>query len=92
MAENGSAQGSNSMDAKWSREQIELQRRRNTAYWAKNSGRLRSKNIFTALAIGGAVLSIYGYTFFSVSQEKFLDELEDEAKVVRANYRKTSSN
>lgn len=25
-----------------------------------------------------------GYTFYSVSQERFLDELEDEAKAARA--------
>lgn len=95
MAEKGSSQGSGSMDAKQetlTREQIELTRRRDMAYWVKNSGKLRSKNLITGLAIGGIVLGIYGYTFFSVSQEKFLDELEDEAKVVRANYPKTSAN
>ncbi|XP_075701594.1 cytochrome c oxidase assembly factor 3 homolog, mitochondrial [Rhinoderma darwinii] len=95
MAENGRTQGSGTMDAKQekpSREQIELLRRKEMAYWAKNSGKLRSRNVITGLAIGGIVLGIYGYTFFSVSQEKFLDELEDEAKVVRANYPKTSAN
>ncbi|XP_044154052.1 cytochrome c oxidase assembly factor 3 homolog, mitochondrial [Bufo gargarizans] len=90
MADKGSAHGPGSMEQeKLTREQI---RSREMAYWAKNSGRLRTRNIFTGLAIGGIVLGIYGYTFFSVSQEKFLDELEDEAKVVRANYPKTSAN
>ncbi|KAG8565925.1 hypothetical protein GDO81_013033 [Engystomops pustulosus] len=95
MAEKGSAQGSGSMDAKQenlTREQIELIRRREMAHWAKNSGKLRTKNIITGLVIGGVVLGIYGYSFFSVAQERFLDELEDEAKVARANYRKTSAN
>ncbi|XP_073539704.1 cytochrome c oxidase assembly factor 3 homolog, mitochondrial [Phyllobates terribilis] len=95
MAEKGSTQGSGSMDAKQqqtlTREQMALLRRREMAKWA-NSGKLRTRNIITGLAIGGVVLGIYGYTFFSVSQEKFLDELEDEAKVVRANYPKTSAN
>ncbi|XP_066485314.1 cytochrome c oxidase assembly factor 3 homolog, mitochondrial [Tiliqua scincoides] len=51
---------------------------------------LKVRNTFTALAIGAVVLGIYGYTFYSVSQERFLDELELEAKVVRAQAAKTS--
>ncbi|KAM4817984.1 cytochrome c oxidase assembly factor 3 homolog, mitochondrial-like [Thomomys bottae] len=42
------------------------------------------QNIVTGLGIGALVLPIYGYTFYSVSQEHFLDELEDEAKAARA--------
>lgn len=38
----------------------------------------------TGLGIGALVLAIYGYTFYSVAQERFLDELEDEAKAARA--------
>lgn len=38
----------------------------------------------TGLGIGALVLAIYAYTFYSVSQERFLDELEDEAKAARA--------
>ncbi|XP_069608005.1 cytochrome c oxidase assembly factor 3 homolog, mitochondrial [Ranitomeya imitator] len=99
MAEKGSTQGSGARDAKQQQqqqqaltpEQMALLRRREMAQWA-NSGKLRMRNVITGLAIGGVVLGIYGYTFFSVSQEKFLDELEDEAKVVRANYPKTSAN
>ncbi|KAF3828106.1 hypothetical protein GH733_001341 [Mirounga leonina] len=30
------------------------------------------------------VLAIHVYTFYSVSQERFLDELEDEAKAAQA--------
>lgn len=37
----------------------------------------------TGLGIGALVLAIYGYTY-SVAQERFLDELEDEAKAARA--------
>ncbi|CAJ0940872.1 unnamed protein product [Ranitomeya imitator] len=107
MAEKGSTQGSGARDAKKQQqqqqqaltpEQMALLRRREMAQWA-NSGKLRMRNVITGLAIGGVVLGICfltgstdGYTFFSVSQEKFLDELEDEAKVVRANYPKTSAN
>ncbi|XP_063816125.1 cytochrome c oxidase assembly factor 3 homolog, mitochondrial [Pseudophryne corroboree] len=100
MAEKGSAQGSEPQFAhkvdpkldKLTPEQLEFMRRREMAQWAKNSGKIRSRNILTALTIGGIVLGIYGYTFFSVSQEKFLDELENEAKVARAHYPKTSAN
>ncbi|XP_075033501.1 cytochrome c oxidase assembly factor 3 homolog, mitochondrial [Mixophyes fleayi] len=100
MAEKGGTQGSEPPFAqkvdpkreKISPEQMEFIRKREMAQWAKQSGKLRSRNILTGLTIGGIVLGIYGYTFFSVSQEKFLDELEDEAKVARANYPKTSAN
>ncbi|XP_006869952.1 PREDICTED: cytochrome c oxidase assembly protein 3 homolog, mitochondrial-like [Chrysochloris asiatica] len=44
----------------------------------------RTQNIVTGLGIGALVLGIYGYTFYSVSQKRFLDELEDEAKAARA--------
>ncbi|CAD7690816.1 unnamed protein product [Nyctereutes procyonoides] len=36
-----------------------------------------------ACCIGAVVLAIYGYTSYSVSQEHFLDELEDEVKAAR---------
>ncbi|XP_016161298.1 PREDICTED: cytochrome c oxidase assembly factor 3 homolog, mitochondrial, partial [Ficedula albicollis] len=38
--------------------------------------RLRSRNVLLALGIGAVTFGIYGYTFYSVSQERFLDELE----------------
>ncbi|XP_073464485.1 cytochrome c oxidase assembly factor 3 homolog, mitochondrial [Aquarana catesbeiana] len=96
--ETGSGEGSEPKYAqridpkKLTPEQLEYIRRKEMAQWAKRSGKLRSRNIITGLAIGGIVLGIYGYTFFSVSQEKFLDELEEEAKVARARYPKTSAN
>ncbi|XP_038019196.1 cytochrome c oxidase assembly factor 3 homolog, mitochondrial [Motacilla alba alba] len=49
--------------------------------------RLRSRNVLLALGIGAVTLGIYGYTFYSVSQERFLDELEQEAEEARARAR-----
>ncbi|XP_053309913.1 cytochrome c oxidase assembly factor 3 homolog, mitochondrial [Spea bombifrons] len=100
MAEKRNAQGSavkyaqpiDSKRDKLNPEQVQFMRKAEIAQWGKNAGRLRSRNFITGLAIGGIVLGIYGYTFYSVSQEKFLDELENEAKVARANYPKTSAN
>ncbi|NXX43603.1 COA3 factor, partial [Tricholaema leucomelas] len=46
--------------------------------------RLRSRNLLLALGIGAVTLGVYGYTFYSVSQERFLDELEQEAEAARA--------
>lgn len=51
---------------------------------------LKVRNTLTALAIGAVVVGIYGYTFYSVSQERFLDELELEAKVVQTQAAKTT--
>uniref|UniRef100_A0ACB8ETT6 Uncharacterized protein n=1 Tax=Sphaerodactylus townsendi TaxID=933632 RepID=A0ACB8ETT6_9SAUR len=52
---------------------------------------LKVRNALTALAIGAVVVGIYGYTFYSVSQEHFLEQLELEAKAVRAQAAKTSA-
>ncbi|XP_027751814.1 cytochrome c oxidase assembly factor 3 homolog, mitochondrial [Empidonax traillii] len=49
--------------------------------------RLRGRNTLLALGIGALTLGIYGYTFYSVSQERFLDELEQEAEAARARAR-----
>uniref|UniRef100_A0A672ULM2 Cytochrome c oxidase assembly factor 3 n=1 Tax=Strigops habroptila TaxID=2489341 RepID=A0A672ULM2_STRHB len=49
--------------------------------------RLRGRNVLLALGIGAVTLGIYGYTFYSVSQERFLDELEQEAEAARARAR-----
>ncbi|XP_050767929.1 cytochrome c oxidase assembly factor 3 homolog, mitochondrial [Gymnogyps californianus] len=46
--------------------------------------RLRGRNVLLALGIGAVTFGIYGYTFYSVSQERFLDELEQEAEAARA--------
>ncbi|XP_037266983.1 cytochrome c oxidase assembly factor 3 homolog, mitochondrial [Falco biarmicus] len=49
--------------------------------------RLRGRNALVALGFGAVVLGIYGYTFYSVSQERFLDDLEQEAEAARARAR-----
>ncbi|KAM4622895.1 cytochrome c oxidase assembly factor 3 homolog, mitochondrial [Discoglossus pictus] len=100
MAEKSSSQGSSAKYAqrvdpkseKLTLEQLDSMRKAELAQWGKNARKLRGRNLMTGLGIGGIVLGIYAYTFYSVSQEKFLDELEDEAKVMRASLPKTSAN
>lgn len=43
----------------------------------------RKNNLITAVALGGTVLAIYGYSMFAVKQEKFLDDFEEPVKVVK---------
>ncbi|XP_036429216.1 cytochrome c oxidase assembly factor 3 homolog, mitochondrial [Colossoma macropomum] len=76
-----------------SREQLQFIRQAELAQWKKRSQKLRGRNIITGLAIGAAVMGIYGYTFYSVSQERIMDELDEEAKAA-AKYRvpKTGAN
>ncbi|CDQ63754.1 cytochrome c oxidase assembly factor 3 homolog, mitochondrial [Oncorhynchus nerka] len=62
------------------------------AQWKKKSQQLRGRNIATGLAIGAIVMGIYGYTFYSVKQEKIMDELDEEAKVARMGGAKTGAN
>ncbi|XP_048416603.1 cytochrome c oxidase assembly factor 3 homolog, mitochondrial [Stegostoma tigrinum] len=66
------------------KEQIEFMQKVELAQWHKNMQKRSGRNVITGLAIGAIVLGIYGYTFYSVSQERFLDDLEEEAKGVRA--------
>ncbi|XP_038634685.1 cytochrome c oxidase assembly factor 3 homolog, mitochondrial [Scyliorhinus canicula] len=76
-----------------SKEQIEFVRRVELAQWHKNLQKRRGRNVLTGLAIGAVVLGIYGYTFYSVSQERFLDDLEEEANSARRRHdSKTSVN
>ncbi|KAK9965062.1 hypothetical protein ABG768_004174 [Culter alburnus] len=63
-----------------SKEQLQFIRQVELAQWKKNTGKLRGRNVATGLAIGAVVLGIYGYTFYSVSQEKIMDEIDEEAK------------
>ncbi|AWP18040.1 putative cytochrome c oxidase assembly factor 3 -like mitochondrial [Scophthalmus maximus] len=49
----------------------------------KKTKLLRGRNAATGLAIGALVLGIYGYTFYSVSQEHIVDEMDEEAKRAR---------
>ncbi|XP_077080792.1 cytochrome c oxidase assembly factor 3 homolog, mitochondrial [Siphateles boraxobius] len=62
------------------REQLQFIRQVELAQWKKKTGQLRGRNVATGLAIGAVVLGIYGYTFYSVSQEKIMDEIDEEAK------------
>ncbi|EHB18360.1 Coiled-coil domain-containing protein 56 [Heterocephalus glaber] len=61
--------------------QLQSIRQVQLAQWQKT---LPHRNIVIGLGIGALVLGIYGYTIYSISQERFLDELEDEAKAARA--------
>ncbi|KFO28547.1 cytochrome c oxidase assembly factor 3 homolog, mitochondrial [Fukomys damarensis] len=64
--------------------QLHFMRQVQLAQWQKTLPQRRTRNVVTALGIGALVLGIYGYTMYSISQERFLDELEDEAKAARA--------
>ncbi|XP_026170717.1 cytochrome c oxidase assembly factor 3 homolog, mitochondrial [Mastacembelus armatus] len=75
-----------------SQEQMHFIRQTELEQWKKKTQKLRSRNIVTGLAIGAVVLGIYGYTFFSVSQERIMDELDEEAKRVRMQGPKTGAN
>ncbi|XP_054449860.1 cytochrome c oxidase assembly factor 3 homolog, mitochondrial [Pteronotus mesoamericanus] len=64
--------------------QLQFMRQVQFAQWQKTLPQRRARNIVTGLGIGAVVLAIYGYTIYSVSQERFLDELEDEVRAARA--------
>ncbi|XP_017290285.3 cytochrome c oxidase assembly factor 3 homolog, mitochondrial [Kryptolebias marmoratus] len=66
-----------------SREQMHFVRQVELQQWKKKSSKLWSRNAVTGLAIGALVLGIYGYTFYSVSQERIMDEIDEEAKRLR---------
>ncbi|XP_045692856.1 cytochrome c oxidase assembly factor 3 homolog, mitochondrial [Phyllostomus hastatus] len=72
-------------------EQLQFMRQVQLAQWQKTLPQRRTRNILTGLGIGAVVLAIYGYTFYSVSQERFLDELEEEVKAARARARERAS-
>ncbi|KAJ7984877.1 hypothetical protein DPEC_G00359330 [Dallia pectoralis] len=74
------------------RDELYFIRQAELAQWKKKSQKLRGRNIATGLAIGAIVMGIYGYTFYSVSQEKIMDELDDQAKVARMRASKTGAN
>ncbi|XP_060795440.1 cytochrome c oxidase assembly factor 3 homolog, mitochondrial [Neoarius graeffei] len=63
------------------REQLQFIRQAELAQWRKKSQKLRTRNVITGLAIGTLVMGIYGYTVYSVSQERIMDELDEEAMV-----------
>ncbi|KAM9772867.1 cytochrome c oxidase assembly factor 3 homolog, mitochondrial [Syngnathus typhle] len=73
-----------------SRDQLHFIRQVELEQWKKKTQTLRTRNVVTGIAIGALVLGIYGYTFYSVSQERIMDELDEEAK--RARTPKTGAN
>lgn len=44
--------------------------------------RLRRNNLITGCLFGVGVLSIYGYSIWSVRQESFLDDFDEPAKII----------
>ncbi|XP_073346348.1 cytochrome c oxidase assembly factor 3 homolog, mitochondrial isoform X1 [Pagrus major] len=75
-----------------SQEQIHFIRQIELEQWKKKTQKLRTRNVVTGLAIGALVMGIYGYTFFSVSQERIMDEIDEEAKRARLEGPKTGGN
>ncbi|XP_030257129.1 cytochrome c oxidase assembly factor 3 homolog, mitochondrial [Sparus aurata] len=75
-----------------SQEQINFIRQVELQQWQKKTQKLRTRNVVTGLAIGALVMGIYGYTFFSVSQERIMDEIDEEAKRARLQGPKTGAN
>ncbi|KAG7492313.1 hypothetical protein MATL_G00013670 [Megalops atlanticus] len=75
-----------------SEQQIQFIRRVELEQWKRKTQKLRGRNVATGLAIGALVMGIYGYTFYSVSQEKIMDELDEEAKAARTRAPKTAAN
>uniref|UniRef100_A0A3Q4BYK2 Cytochrome c oxidase assembly factor 3 n=1 Tax=Mola mola TaxID=94237 RepID=A0A3Q4BYK2_MOLML len=75
-----------------SQEQIHFIRQVELEQWKKKTQKLRTRNVVTGLAIGALVLGIYGYTFYSVSQERIMDEIDEEAKRARMQGPKTGAN
>ncbi|XP_037610791.1 cytochrome c oxidase assembly factor 3 homolog, mitochondrial [Sebastes umbrosus] len=75
-----------------SREQIHFIRHVELEQWKKKTQQLRARNVVTGLAIGAMVIGIYGYTFYSVSQERIMDEMDEEAKRAKLQGPKTGAN
>ncbi|CAJ1080100.1 cytochrome c oxidase assembly factor 3 homolog%2C mitochondrial [Xyrichtys novacula] len=73
-------------------EQLHFIRQVELEQWKKKTQQLRTRNVVTGLAIGALVLGIYGYTFYSVSQERIMDEMDEEAKLQRTQGPKTGAN
>lgn len=75
-----------------SQDQMHFIRQVELEQWKRRTSKLRTRNVVTGLAIGALVLGIYGYTFYSVSQERIMDEIDEEAKRARMQGPKTGAN
>ncbi|KAM8888834.1 cytochrome c oxidase assembly factor 3 homolog, mitochondrial [Synchiropus splendidus] len=73
-------------------EQMHFIRQVELEQWKKKTQKLKTRNVVTGLAIGALVLGIYGYTFYSVSQERIMDEMDEEAKRARMQGPRTGAN
>ncbi|KAM9832668.1 cytochrome c oxidase assembly factor 3 homolog, mitochondrial [Neosynchiropus ocellatus] len=73
-------------------EQMHFIRQVELEQWKKKTQKLKTRNVVTGLAIGALVLGIYGYTFYSVSQERIMDEMDEEAKRSRMQGPRTGAN
>ncbi|XP_056432854.1 cytochrome c oxidase assembly factor 3 homolog, mitochondrial [Gadus chalcogrammus] len=80
------------MKAELSNEHIHFIRQVELQQWKKRVGTLRTRNVLTGLTIGALVVGIYGYTFYSVSQERIMDDLDQEANLARLREPKTGAN
>ncbi|XP_043086945.1 cytochrome c oxidase assembly factor 3 homolog, mitochondrial [Puntigrus tetrazona] len=86
------AQRINPSKEELSKEQLQFIRQVELEQWRKKTAALRGRNVATGLAIGALVLGIYGYTFYSVSQERVMDEIDEEAKAAKLRAPKTGAN
>uniref|UniRef100_A0A3P8VDS5 Cytochrome c oxidase assembly factor 3 n=1 Tax=Cynoglossus semilaevis TaxID=244447 RepID=A0A3P8VDS5_CYNSE len=73
-------------------QQLHFIRQVERAQLQKRTQKLHGRNAAMGLAVGAVVLGIYGYTIYSVSQEKIVDELDEEAKRLRSQQLKTGAN
>ncbi|XP_030019221.1 cytochrome c oxidase assembly factor 3 homolog, mitochondrial [Sphaeramia orbicularis] len=75
-----------------SKEQLHFIRQVELEQWKKRTQKLKVRNVVTGLAIGAIVMGIYGYTFYSVSQERIMDEIDEEARRAKMQGPKTGAN
>ncbi|XP_062382215.1 cytochrome c oxidase assembly factor 3 homolog, mitochondrial [Sardina pilchardus] len=99
MADQGSKGGSDAEFAKridpakesLTREQMQFIQHVEVEQWKKRSQKLRGRNILTGLAIAAVVTGIYAYTIHAVKQERIMDEIDEEAKFIRAQVSKAEA-
>ncbi|KAJ8251887.1 hypothetical protein GJAV_G00226540 [Gymnothorax javanicus] len=72
--------------------QKELIRRTELERLRSHSQKLRGRNVGTGLVIGAFVIGVFGYTIYSVSQERIMDQLDEEAKFATSRGPRTGAN